>query len=276
MLSLAGRAQAGCSNFCDGDLVRVMYDTNTHFEMATDLGAISALQAAGNWTAPAVALGTGPGQFNAASWGEVNAAYFALGTGAVTPYIASTGTLTPVGTGNGSSLIGNLNALLGFYGMYAAGSNTWSFLYVQNGITITNSYYYVMDGNGNTVGSMGGYLDTLSSGRTEVNNGSLSTQLLFAFANPDSTAAGAASGLTIQTLSGLTTITYSSTTTKPAPIPPSILLLGPGLLVAIGVHRKRVLLAKRGRSDAITPVLCPRTMLRKEEQILFPGDLSQS
>ena len=104
-----------------------------------------------------------------------------------------------------------------------------------------------MNNAGGNIGSMGIYLDPVSAGKTEVTNSNsalLNTQLLYVFANLDSQNAGTplanAAGnpianFTILTASGATTINPSA-----VPIPPSILLMGSGLLGLIGIGRRKL------------------------------------
>ena len=223
----AGRASA---YFTDGDLIRVMYDTKTGVEIASDLGALSSFAGKTNLTAGGTislsSFGAG------AVWGDIQTAYFAKATtGGVAPfdaYLSGTGTMTSASrVWNGFNA--NVTSIEGYY----AGLGTTST--VIGSTTAPNSYYLLMNKSGATPGQMGGFLSVYSN--TEVNNASPVDQYLYNFHitsinNPVTTGTA---GITIRTTNGVTTINPAA-----VPIPPSVLLMGSGLLGLIGVGRSRL------------------------------------
>lgn len=217
--------------FGAGDLVRVMYDTNTSMEVATDLGSIAQMQSPGFLLQAApVSLSL----FGAeTSWNNVKTAYFGLSADSMSPYIASAGAPTPAAANEGSGLIGNINSLLGLYSLastlFSGGGSTVSLSYSG----LPNSYYNLMDGSGVATGSMGGYLNSASALQTEVNNGVGSSLYLYAFANSNTTNPGASAQVLIKTSGGITELDGLN------PIPPSILLMGLGLILLIGIFKRK-------------------------------------
>jgi hypothetical protein len=240
---VAGLCSQAQAYFTPGDLIRVMVDTATHMEVATDLGPISTLSTLSNGTVYALqADGANNaitiGQLNDTSWANVKTAYFAYSSSGTLLYIAGAGSLTPTAANSAGNFTGNAGSVLGLYAKYSTifkTGSTWGLSYSG----IPNSYYAAMDGNGSAVGTMGGYLNSASALLTEVNNGVQSSQTVYIFNNSNTLVAGAtmAPGISIQTYQGTTDI-ESVPLANPSPIPPSILFLGSGLAGLIGVYKR--------------------------------------
>ena len=231
MFGLTGQANA---YFSTGDLIRVMYDSQTGVEIGTDLGAITTLQGASNYTLQAagasntVALSS----FGAtATWGQVDTAYFAESSSSVpgTGWIAAVTTPTD-GSRKGGSLLSGLNTVMSYYtGLGAtatvSGSTTNPSSYVDLGLSGGN-YGSFLTGSTNSYGA-------------EVNNAIGGTQNLYSWALTSSNgnqAGTLVSSLSIVTLDGTTTINPQTSAT---PIPPSVLLMGTGLLGLVGIGRRK-------------------------------------
>jgi hypothetical protein len=238
VFGVAGQAKAA---FTSGDLIRVMYDTSTNIEVATDMGSISNLQPTTNNTAfdPISLSSFGSAQ----SWSNVITAYFAVDTSATNIYIA--GSSSPAMVMNGKSYSGfqsNWSSITGTYqGQPLISGSSSSVL--LTGDNAGNSYYNLMDaGQG-----AGTYNGTLKTGTSEVNNGTGGTEYLYLFANTSGKSAvtgqlvpapnGPSPGFTIVTLDGSTEINPVGSA---VPIPPSVLLMGSGLLGLIGVGRRKL------------------------------------
>lgn len=205
LLGLNGQAMAYFSN---GDLIQVVYSGST--EIATDEGSLAALLAGGttlNFSSPLA---------------NANVSYFDYQTG------GSYGSAWISGNNGGQTAkTGSLNAFVAGYnnatGLYIAQSST-----SQASVLTSNpdSYFAQMDANGGGVGQMAGLIPAGGSEATLVANGPVQ-QTLYAY-TPTSTR---------QTLAGTAVATINTGTATP--VPPSILLMGSGLLGLAGIGRKR-------------------------------------
>ena len=225
VFGVAGQAKA---YFTDGDLIRVMYDSSTNVEIATDLGAISSLTTASNLTSSTVSLS----QFGStATWSQVNVAYFADNASVSTAYVAAAGTPVVTWTKYNGGFKASANDIEGLY--QSLGGST-----VTTTTGNANSYYTLMDGNGSYAGQFSEFLKSTSP-NGEMNMASLGTGLQELYAI---TSATSITGILSLTTSLDPTGTVASTTVNAtaAPIPPSILLLGSGLLGLVGVGRKKL------------------------------------
>jgi len=223
MMGLAGQANAAYNT--PGDLIRVEIDYTTNTEYALDLGAIPGLS--GTWAAPA-----GPGAHD-----NVTVAYFGWNGSTNTFWAANTSATGPLmATG---SIDGNIAPVVG--GILHQ--------YVVNSGVLTNAstggpnanYSYVLsfNGAGNYPGT---FAQSLYNGTgTEVNSALGGVQYLYTYS--DAMDLGVdfngvkVAGMTITTNAGdSTTITEAGAAT---PIPPSILLMGSGLLGLVGIGRRQ-------------------------------------
>jgi hypothetical protein len=242
MLLCGFAGQAGATNFAKGDLIRVIYGGGNTVEYATDLGSLTSLenkantQTAGDtFTAYA---GTG--------FGTMNVAYYVWNA---TSYIGSpVSSTTPPGTTQatwGASVYGNMSALSTEYkNSFISGSTITASVSNVSGVgDYASSYVALMNVGGSQPGTYGAYL-TSGTGETSLatlaSGGSVDVNL-YAFA---STTQGAGTLLTNTdgTIFDIRTLANGSTqiieTAAPVPIPPSMLLLGTGLLGLIGLRRK--------------------------------------
>ncbi|MGO9017103.1 MAG: hypothetical protein ACLQVJ_02015 [Syntrophobacteraceae bacterium] len=233
----AGQAMAA---FSAGDLIRISYDTSTGVEIATDFGSISSLQGLNNVTIDNLTLS----EFNDTSsngWADVNTAYISYNTGPTRAYVS--GTAAPVGiSGAGvGSLETAISNVFGHDGIGTAVASTTASFKVGTGDSL--SYYTQVD-----VGGTGHWANEFTTSVTgpEANNATRLTQFLY-LATKSGTSGTVAQVLnsvsnpvtdfTITTLDGSTVINQE--TPSAAPIPPSILLMGSGLLGLVGIGRRK-------------------------------------
>jgi hypothetical protein len=265
IMGLAGQANA---LFAPGDLVRVEYDSVSNVEIATDLGNVSTLSGTINIAAPTLT------DLGDTSMNNVNVAYFTY-TGAKpnTTFYAAVNA-TGVGpaqflSGSNSSTINNV--ITGMLSLYAGGSTVGDLANstkITNISNLSNSYFNAFNGLATDptqgAGAFSGSLDTTTANFSEVNAGngkgnlftglgglggaypggiggaSTGTEQLYMFKDPGG---GVEYGSLV---SGWTIITGAGGSTEiiapsggAAPIPPSILLMGSGLLGLIGVGRRK-------------------------------------
>ncbi len=241
VFGVAGMAKADFNN--PGDLIQVVYQTTASggsWEMATDLGSIASITAnptafsdSFNLLTVSSALGGG---FTSSSLSSLQVAYFAVtSTGAGQAWISgpSTGTVTS----NGAAWNNVKTAMGNVINDYAG--NTF-----PQGVTQftgdTSSYYFQLDKNGLGIGSFDTFVANGLGEKALVLGGNV-LQDIFAF-NPANTSA------TVSGIFGLTTSLASNgeitingaQITSATPIPPSVLLLGSGLLGLIGIRRRNL------------------------------------
>jgi hypothetical protein len=220
MMGLAGQANA--SYFGGGDLIEVLYDSSTGVEVAVDLGAISSLQSETK-TVDLTTFGT------TATWSQVTAAYFAVSATSGYPYNAYIAAVTtPTNVSNqAANFQSAISSLLSLYA--SSGTATASFTSNPSGyVTLAN-------------GSYGGFLKSdVSTNQygAEVNEANGGTQNLYYWTLTSNRYSGTpgtqVAGISITSLDGVTTVNVAST-----PIPPSVLLMGTGLLGLVGIGRRK-------------------------------------
>jgi hypothetical protein len=235
LLGVSGQAMAFFEN---GDLFRVVYfngtgGTGTGTEYVTDLGSIA------SFTSPSSAnlslntsnfslsnLGTG------ANWANSYVAYFAVAPDLSTAWVSgnqggqmNNGSAFGAGFLNGYFQLQGQAQLVGGQSVQIAQSNG-------------ASYYTGMNINGSGVGVMGGFLN----GGGDANLAALATtgghvdQMLYFYSDPQNNHSGTpVTAMNLRTFAdGHTEFNAGS-----VPIPPSVLLLGSGLLGLVGIGRKR-------------------------------------
>ena len=262
-LLVFGVTATGHAAFTYGDLIRVVYDASTGVEEATDLGSLSAILAkSGAQTLGGGGLTVQLGDFGASqTWANLNVAYFAANsTGSATSPL-SYGVVSS--TGAAGSITNNVNSWNGFstYVNYIlntyASNNTPSYpsKAVVPDIGSGHSYYNLMDGATLTGSETASFYNWLSSQTGETNAGAGSSQEMSLFQwtgsgiNAPFGRHGTVYGLDViqagTLIAGLQTVegvgglyTMLTSTVAPVPVPPSVLLLAPGLLGLIGLRRK--------------------------------------
>ncbi len=244
MVGAAGQAMAA---FTKPDLLRIVINvgaTGNPLEVGTDLG-LSAINIQS--TASNTVLGGGTnafslGQFGLSQpsdWSNLVVTYMALNVG--TKSLWSTAATEPVG--NTLVYVSTQSSFNSVYvtGYFDASPGTTGIIRKDK----TGSYFMSMDKNGTngSVGSLGGYL---TPGQTtnnffgvEKSLADLATigyvdQDLYYWANGSTSGTPTLLSMTIRTMADGSTIINPSA----VPIPPSVLLLGSGLLGMIGIRRK--------------------------------------
>lgn len=246
VFGVAGQAKA---TFATGDLIRVVYEPNANgsdgYEVATDLGNATNIL---NNVNGAFSTSNSLNLFSGTKFSSVNSdptqldvAYFATtGTG-------NAGKIFVSGTNGGTET----NVISATNGYNTAAANLTA---LYNGATVTTtngawiamsnqkSYYYTMDGNNdNTAGSFKGVLGSPpQDGEIALPaNGSNVLQDIYYFATPLSGSTTISGSFTLETsvVNGIVTTTEVPAA---APIPPSVLLLGCGLLGLIGIRRRNI------------------------------------
>jgi hypothetical protein len=243
MMGLAGQASASFTPWTEGDLIRVVYNASSGYEEATDLGNAAAIEAnPSSLNDSGVNLNSGQAGFTN---GTLYVAYFAESgyRNGTTKEFWNSGTLGATETMTGST--GNYTtqvqgavyniayATNGYPSAAASGSpNAWI------SATSVYAYYFLMD---KEVAGGGGfnnfYLGNVGDGdATLAGAGGTVNQSIFDWLNPKqgNTASPAFNVETILLSNG----TIETVATATTPIPPSVLLLGSGLLGLIGIGRK--------------------------------------
>jgi hypothetical protein len=107
--------------------------------------------------------------------------------------------------------------------------------------TGANGYYAKMDGGGSSVGTMSGFTTpTFTATEANLGSGSVAFQLYNWTGNPPANNNGTDIA-SLNTVYNSGTGTFTTTIAAPAaavPVPPSVLLLAPGLLGLVGLRRR--------------------------------------
>ncbi len=251
VFGIASQAQA---SFNQGDLIRVVYDTtqNVTYETATDLGAISSIVSNPSSLSDSgynISIGvSGSKQFGAQTAGTttLDVAYFAVNaTGGVGGngemwLSGTTGkTETNYGATAGQGTAQGLSSMLAFgYGLtvFNGGTvNAW--LPTSNG----NSYYGTMNGGGSNPGSWNTfYVSGIGDGEIALVSGGTVKQDLFDFSNLNGSVVTVNGILTLSSTLNSSGVLTTSISPSAAPIPPSVLLFGSGLLGLVGIRRRNL------------------------------------
>jgi hypothetical protein len=252
-LLLFGFAGQSMAALAANDLIRVVYVDSAFggTEYVTDLGSTSSILTANNTVgAGSLAFAGGTGF----SLSNIHVAYFSVPGGTGSPVWLSGSTTTPdlAVARKEASLTNAINALTGSYASLSAGQTA------TGKISDGGSYFSVFDGGGTNLGSMAGYVYNITN-NVEVNLGSGDGQKVaqglwtWANGNPTTRTAGTFADI-LQTnfqwianydshdvLTGYTATVLGTTIdpqTASVPVPPSMILLGTGLLGLIGLRRK--------------------------------------
>jgi hypothetical protein len=251
-LLLFGFAGQSMAAFTTGDLIQVVYDST--YEYATDLGSLTSLEAITTTTLLNGSSGTVNSQFTGTLSGTALAA---LPSGSnqltVAYYVEGTSTATigaPVASGilaGGGGGVGSINGGLTDNNSYYAAntiSGTSTAKALKSGSTANNSFYNLEEGGGSYDGTYG---NNLGSGAEAVLTGTGSVIFnLYSFNNNEvfnylnGTLVNNSSGqaFEIETLDVGGVMESEIVAQSSVPIPPSMLLLAPGLLGLIGLRRK--------------------------------------
>jgi hypothetical protein len=215
LFGVSGQAMASFSN---GDLIQVVYSTNG-YETATDLGSVTSLL---NFTfdgsAAVAALGAG------ATYANSHVAYFTFDNTQNVP------TGVDYISGNQGGQAFKSSAQSGYTTGYSTVAGYYATLPASSAVLTTNpsSYYHSLDAAGSAIGQMGG---VALNGDAEISLAALATtgyvdQSLYSYAPGRSS--------TTQTVVAADLRTTAAAT----PVPPSVLLMGSGLLGLVGIRRK--------------------------------------
>ena len=222
MLTLA--AGSAFADFSNTDLIRVVYNTFTNTETATDLGSITSLLAV---SSPTV-VGSGATAFTSvagvsgANLATDQVAYFA-DTGGSNFYVSgSTGTVPVSSPAQTSTVNGWITTTNVLYASLSGGNSiaTTPITNTTTHLPIPNTYYYSGDQGGTNVGGMGGLLYS-GMGSTEASLATLATNpvtqelYLLTSTGRSGNTAGIGDLLLITNADGSTTIEA-----VPTPIPP--------------------------------------------------------
>ena len=234
MLLLGANRQA-LASFSAGDLIQVVYSTTDSYEVATDLGAFAPTTA---YTGSTITFNTNPfptpgtGAFANSSWSNLNVAYFESAGSSAWVSGPTTGLQT---SGNSQSNFSSAAAaVLANYAAAGAGSAQ-----VEQLQSNALSYMSLMDMN-SVKGSFAGLIPG-ANGETNLaalgnGSGSYVDSYLYYYSNVNNPGSGLAVADIRTFADGTSEIVGSNNAT---PVPPSVLLMGSGLIGLAGFRRKQ-------------------------------------
>jgi hypothetical protein len=231
-----------------GEFTRVVYDPTTNVEEVTDLGTIGTGAGQINFaTASNLVLGGGALAYQLSDFGsgamysQLQVAYFAVGgaipgTDNASAVWVSGGSTAPGTSGRASA--GLLSGMLSCISYWSSSSTGGLGVQFIGSMTPGSTYWDVMNkGGGSAVGGLGGFISGNNSNNfgVEITSPGLYgavEQSIYYFGSPTTRSTGVNIG-TVQTV-----VDGGYTVINPVPLPPSLLLLAPGLLGLFGVRRK--------------------------------------
>ncbi len=244
VFGVAGQAKA---SFSQDDLIRVVYQTAAGggytYETASDLGNVGTIMSTPSSLVDAgynLLSGNATQKFGSLNGLEV--AYFAVNS--ATGELWTSGTAgaseTNTNSSNSGGTITKAGSILAHgYAPTASSGGTANAWLLKSA---ANSYWKEMDGNSDNIGSFNNFYATgIGNGEIALVASGSVQQGLFHWATPGTTST-ILSSLTLTTaLSAAGLIQTSAITTASAtPIPPSVLLLGSGLLGLVGIRRRNL------------------------------------
>jgi hypothetical protein len=240
MMGLAGQAKA---DYANGDVIEVVYQASSQYEVATDIGSMTSLESSGNsalTNASYSVFGTGS-SFTGTSASSLTVAFFEVASSKNSLAASGPYKSTEMNDGYPQAKTGtaaSMKSLSAYYATLSGGSGqAWQNYDPNTNGGVTSSYYYLMDGNGTAVGSFGGLYLNNPNGEASFTNGDAKLALYYWAADTSESTQPPALSFDVA-VSGNTLTTSVIPNTSATPIPPSVLLFGSGLLGLIGVRRK--------------------------------------
>jgi len=236
MMFVFGVTGQAMASFTTGELVEVLY-SSAGTEYAVDLGSAATLAAAVSAPGSQVDLGNSGASGLPANVTGYTVAYFAMTPLPGTTAWFSGGATAPVTNSSSypTTQVGNVDGYYKNHSSAALTSSTGYTIYTSSQSTaLTTSYAKALDaGVANS-----GYLNHFySSGSADATVGSTYTdQFLYSLASKSASPVEVAD---IRTYANGDTVLIS-TASNATPVPPSVLLMGSGLLGLIGIRRKMI------------------------------------
>lgn len=241
VLGLSGQAMA---YFADGDLIQVVYQKGGTYEVATDLGPISGITGGLTtaYSGPTIQFTANPvvagaGAFSGANWSDLQVAYFVKESSANGFASNAAWTSGPqAGQKSGLNKWATFNSVAtSVQNVYLANSTGAHGTLAQNNLS---SYITKMDLNNpvTSAGMFGGFIP-LKNGEANLaalagGSNSYVDLYLYYYSSPNA----ANNGLKVADIRMFANGTSEIVGT---PIPPSVLLLGSGLIGLVGIRRKQ-------------------------------------